>query len=171
MTGVQTCALPICFPVTIIQHKQEEKFYTIGAGNIVPIFNANIILTNENKSLAAGSHFNARNVTQVTNISISYGGVTWSGASISTAWTVSTATPANKYTATFVLKADTQLQNNTRNLEVTDGNEAYLEEWNLTDLDQIREDIRKAGKTQFTVSSSRTDIFGSLISRIGRPLS
>lgn len=148
-------------------NKQEEKFYTIGAGNIVPTFNTNLVLTNANKSLAAGSRFNARNVTQVINISISYGGVTWSGASILTAWTVSPATSSNKYVATFLLKADTQLQDNTRNLEVTDGSGAYLEEWYLTDLDQIREDILKAGKTQFTVSSSRTDIFGSLISRIG----
>ena len=39
MTGVQTCALPICFPVTIPKHSQlglnragvESKFYSEGA--------------------------------------------------------------------------------------------------------------------------------------------
>lgn len=59
------------------------------------------------------------------------------------------------------------MQDNTRNLEVTSASGEYLEEWNLTDLDQIREDILKSGNTQFTISSSRTDIFGNLIRRIG----
>ena len=50
---------------------------------------------------------------------------------------------------------------------VINGAGLYLDEWNLTDLDQIREDILKAGSEQFIISSSREDIFGSLIRRIG----
>lgn len=148
-------------------NKQEEKFYTIGAGNILPTFNVNLKLTNSNNSLAAGSLFNVRNLATTAGVSISYGGIIWTGQSLTDAWTFSPASTTNNLTATFVFKADTQLQDNTRNLEVSNTSGEYLEEWNLTDLDQIREDILKAGNTQFTISSSRTDIFGSLIKRIG----
>ena len=95
------------------------------------------------------------------------GGVTWSEDSITNDWSVSIATQSNNYIATFNLGNNVELQDNTRALEVTTANGEYPEEWNLTDLDQIREDILKAGNTQFTISSSRTDIFGSLIARIG----
>lgn len=148
-------------------NKQEEKFYTIGAGNILPTFNTNLRLTNANKSLAKGSYFSVRNLTATTGISISYGGITWTGSDLTNAWSFVPATSNTKDVAIFALKEETQLQDNTRNLEVTSASGEYLEEWNLTDLDKIREDILKSGNTQFTISSSRTDIFGSLISRIG----
>lgn len=148
-------------------NKQEEKFYTIGAGKVIPTFNNYFVVTNGTNILSAGAHFNVRNLTSITNLKIQYGGVSWGKTDIQTSWTFAPASSSNKYTATFILNKDTQLQDETRNLEVTDGTETYLEEWNLTDLDQIREDILKAGKTQFTISSSREDIFGSLISRIG----
>lgn len=148
-------------------NKQEEKFYTIGAGNILPTHNVEIRLTNSNNSLAAGSRFNIRNLTSKTGVNVSYGGITWSGESLTNAWLITLSDASNNYVSTFILKEDAQLQDATRNLEVTSTSGEYLEEWKLTDLDQIREDILKAGNTQFTISSSRTDIFGSLIKRIG----
>lgn len=148
-------------------NKQEEKFYTVGAGNILPTFNVNLRLTNANNSLAGGSWFNVRNLTSTEGITISYGGITWTGQDLTKAWAFVAASGSNSYVATFLFKADQQLQDRTRSLEVTSGNGEYLEEWNLADLDTIREDILKAGNTQFTISSSRTDIFGSLIARIG----
>ena len=139
-------------------NKQEEKFYTIGAGNILPTFNVNLRLTNSNNSLAGGSWFNVRNLTSTSGVTISYGGITWSGQELTNAWTFVPASSPNSHNATFVFNNDTQLQDNTRNLEVTNSSGEYLEEWNLTDLDQIREDILKAGNTQFVISSSRTNI-------------
>ena len=148
-------------------NKQEDKFYTIGAGNIVPTFNLNFFYTNAGNNLAVGSTFRARQLTAVTNTTISFGGKTWSGTDITNDWNFSAASSANFFTATFTLKNEIELQNDTRNLEVTDGAGLYLDEWDLTDLDQIREDILKAGSEQFIISSSREDIFGSLIRRIG----
>lgn len=148
-------------------NKQEQKFYTIGAGNIVPTFNVNLRLTNSGNSLANGSMFSVRNVTATTGISISYGGITWEKQGLENTWLFTPASASNNYVGTFVLKGTIALQDDTRNLEVTNASGEYLEEWNLTDLDQIREDILKSGNTQFTISSSRTDIFGSLIARIG----
>lgn len=148
-------------------NKQEQKFYTIGAGNILPTFNVSLRLTNSNNSLAAGSRFNIRNLTSKTGVNVSYGGKTWSGESLTNDWLITFSDASNNYVSTFILKEDVQLQDDTRNLEVTSASGEYLEEWNLTDLDQIREDILKSGNTQFIISSSRTDIFGSLITRIG----
>lgn len=148
-------------------NKQEEKFYTIGAGNILPTHNVELRLTNSNNSLAAGSRFNIRNLTSKTGINVSYGGITWSGESLTNAWLITLSDASNNYVSTFILKEDVQLKDATRNLEVTSTSGEYLEEWKLTDLDQIREEILKAGNTQFTINSSRTDIFGSLITRIG----
>ena len=93
--------------------------------------------------------------------------MTWDEGSITNDWSVSIATQSNNCIATFNLENNVELQDNTRTLEVTNANGEYLEEWNLTDLDQIREDILKAGNEQFIISSSREDIFGSLIRRIG----
>ena len=63
-------------------NKQEDKFYTIGAGNVVPTFNLNFFYTNAGNNLAVGSSFRARQLTAVTNTTISFGGKTWSGTDI-----------------------------------------------------------------------------------------
>lgn len=118
-------------------NKQEEKFYTIGAGNILPTHNVELRLTNSNNSLAAGSRFNIRNLTSKTGINVSYGGITWSGESLTNDWLINLSDASNNYVSTFILKEDVQLQDNTRNLEVTSTSGEYLEEWKLTDLDQI----------------------------------
>ena len=111
-------------------NKQEQKFYTIGAGNILPTFKVNLRLVNSGNSLANGSMFSVRNITATTGISISYGGITWEGQGLENAWLFSPASANNNYVGAFVLKVTIPLQDNTRNLEVTNASGEYLEEWN-----------------------------------------
>lgn len=156
---VHFCAVPAIAYYDIFKNyyanKQEEKFYTIGGITTYEYYD---FFNITQSGILTGGELIVSNKMNTDNLRLVFENIKYEGNKINEIFIVSTRannlviTKGNNNIATGKLKR----------VEAINAN-AVLKEWNLTDIDDVREDILSKGNGQYKITNANKNYLGYLI--------
>lgn len=164
---IKFCAVPAIAYYDIFKNyyanKQEEKFYTIANNNIVNY--QSFLNINRSNVLVGGSIklFDVTSETEAQQVKLNIGGIEAILYDWAQLYNATLRYENNGTVLTFSSTEEIQLDN--RNISAYwENGKSTLKEWDLTQIDDVREDILASGRNEYIINMSSGNYLADLIS-------